>query len=466
MAAEGGENLLEGVPGAGISLDGIPGVDVGNVPQATVREIICSLPKFEEFAKEARACLFQDNFMGGKVDIQKPHSQNFATTHALFLSPPGEPSDYTFGANFFDAKLLMMGTVKNGKDMSGTVRYEFSKRLSAMARIQMENGDDKERIDLAPYLWGTNKSLGCAAMDFMRLDIDYKGSSHVSNLNMQRVHHCAIPNEMGALQPLLTWDDDSQTLNDRSIKAYNCQYQHTQHITEALTMGASVSGSYQFAGTVAEHDRARAVPGWAASAGFRYDPKDYVLTCSASRNGKRENPSPPSTKADDDEIDGEWSGDAKEWTGMQRLWYESSISFKTEYAHKVVDKEMLGGNSIWFAAEYEVDPDLSSMACVTKMDQCTTAELQEKLKKAKEAGLNSATLWSPNSSASLGYMIQLANQGVRQSTIKGKVTTDGAVSGTVEEQINPLVSLVMSAALDHAKEEYRFGFGIQVGGAM
>merc|ERR1711871_839641 len=119
---------------------------------------------------------------------------------------------------------------------------------------------------------------------------------------------------------------------------------------------------------------------------------------------------------------------------------------------------------MWFAAEYDVDPDLSNMACVSKMEDCATAELQDKLKKAAPG--SKVTLWSPSSTASLGYMIQLANQGVRQSTIKGKVTTDGAVSGTIEEQINPLVSLVMSAALDHAKEEYRFGFGIQVGGAM
>jgi len=63
-------------------------------------------------------------------------------------------------------------------------------------------------------------------------------------------------------------------------------------------------------------------------------------------------------------------------------------------------------------------------------------------------------------------MINLASAGIRQSCIKGKLTTEGQVTGTVEEHINPLVSMVMSASLDHAKEEYRFGFGLTVGGAM
>jgi len=101
---------------------------------------------------------------------------------------------------------------------------------------------------------------------------------------------------------------------------------------------------------------------------------------------------------------------------------------------------MQGGNSIWFACEYELDADLS--------------------------GWKTGEAWAPQSSASVGYMINLASAGMRQSVIKGKLTTEGQVSGTVEEQINPLVTLVMSASLDHCSEEYRFGFGMQVGGAM
>ena len=45
---------LEGVPGADVSLDGIPGVDVEAPSTATAKAVISSLPKFEEFSKEAR----------------------------------------------------------------------------------------------------------------------------------------------------------------------------------------------------------------------------------------------------------------------------------------------------------------------------------------------------------------------------------------------------------------------------
>jgi hypothetical protein len=156
---------LDGIPG--LSMDGIPGVDALMSPMASIKEIISNLPKLDEFGKEAGTTLFQENFMGGKLDIQKGHSQNFATTHNLQLKGPGDdPSSYTFGCNFFDSKLLMMAQVTDGKDVNGTVRYEFSKRLSAMFRSQFENGGEAERINLAPYVFGSKGSLGTGAMDF------------------------------------------------------------------------------------------------------------------------------------------------------------------------------------------------------------------------------------------------------------------------------------------------------------
>merc|ERR1711971_1225630 len=208
---------MEGVPGAENVSSGM------FAPVATAKEIICSLPKFEEISGECRACLFQDNFIGGKVDLQKPHSNNFATTHSLMLAPPGEPSEYTFGANFFDSKLLMMGSIKNSCDMNCNVRYEFTRRISCWLRSQMENVYDKKLINLKPCIPCTK--FGGPGMDFMRVDVDYKGVNHVANLNLQRVHHGVAPNQHGALSELV--DDDK----DESVKIYQCQYQHLQGIT-------------------------------------------------------------------------------------------------------------------------------------------------------------------------------------------------------------------------------------------
>jgi len=439
MAANDESVSLDGIPGVG--LEGIPGVGGEALPMASKKQIICGLPKVEELAREARACLFQDNFMGGKVDIQKTHSQNFATTHALVLSPPGEPSDYSFGCNFFDSQLLLMGQVKNNKDFNGTVRYEFTKRLSAMFRSQFENGDPTERLNLPPFVLGTKQTLGTGAMDFMRLDLDYKGEYSIYNFNVQRVHHCAIPDQRGALSPLMDlkeMENGSLQLDDRSIKNYQCMMSRTTQLTESLCGGFSLTGQYQFQGPVSQHDTERAMPDYGATLGFRYDPKDWVLTGSLTRSGKRmEDPSQM--------VPVNWAAPIKQLIPniAEKVWMESAFSLGLEYAHKVVDKELQGGNSIWIAAEYNVDPDPQNFSW------------------NNEPGMT----WKPTSNASLGYMINLANMGQRQSVIKGKIDTEGTVTGTVEEQLNHAASIVISAALDHVKEEYRFGFGMQVGSA-
>ena len=40
---------------------------------------------------------------------------------------------------------------------------------------------------------------------------------------------------------------------------------------------------------------------------------------------------------------------------------------------------------------------------------------------------------------------------------------DGKVAGYLEERINVGVNFVLSAELDHAKKDYKFGFGMLVG---
>jgi len=63
--------------------------------------------------------------------------------------------------------------------------------------------------------------------------------------------------------------------------------------------------------------------------------------------------------------------------------------------------------------------------------------------------------------ASVGYQIDL-----QQSSLKGFMDSTGKVSTTVEERLNPAISLLVSAELNHAQEDYKFGFGMNVGGGM
>merc|ERR1712227_342026 len=96
----------------------------------------------------------------------------------------------------------MVGQIKNSKDTNGTMRYEFSKRLAAMFRMQIENAQPEERFNCGPFVFGTkgwygedSDGLGGGGMDFFRMDLDYKGEKFVSNFNMQRVRHVLIPDQ-------------------------------------------------------------------------------------------------------------------------------------------------------------------------------------------------------------------------------------------------------------------------------
>lgn len=62
------------------------------------------------------------------------------------------------------------------------------------------------------------------------------------------------------------------------------------------------------------------------------------------------------------------------------------------------------------------------------------------------------------SHVSVGYRFDL-----RSATVTGVVDSSGRVSATVEEKINPGLALILSGELDHRREDYKFGFGVNIG---
>lgn len=64
-----------------------------------------------------------------------------------------------------------------------------------------------------------------------------------------------------------------------------------------------------------------------------------------------------------------------------------------------------------------------------------------------------------DSHISAGYRFDL-----RTSSITGLIDSSGRVAATVEEKINPGLSLILSGELDHQREDYKFGFGVNIGG--
>lgn len=64
-----------------------------------------------------------------------------------------------------------------------------------------------------------------------------------------------------------------------------------------------------------------------------------------------------------------------------------------------------------------------------------------------------------DSHVTFGYRFDLST-----SSVVGNIDSGGRVSATVEERINPMLAFVLSGELDHQREEYRFGFGVNIGG--
>lgn len=66
---------------------------------------------------------------------------------------------------------------------------------------------------------------------------------------------------------------------------------------------------------------------------------------------------------------------------------------------------------------------------------------------------------SRESYVTAGYKFDL-----RSATIIGQVTSTGKVAAYLEEKLNPGVSFLLSGEVDHRQQQYKFGFGLQIGG--
>jgi len=302
--------------------------------------------------------LFQDLIEGGRCEIQKPHTQNFATTHSLMLAPggPQAPSSYDFGATFATNGLFLRGGVGHTGDMNAMGKLDFSSRLAALFRGQV--GSEMQALMVEP---------------------EYKGRNFVASGFLRRQKQ-AMPGGYGAAADLKIWQ-------------YMMGYNQGFGFSPNLSAGASVQGCINlpqgFQSTV--------------EAGFRYQhvvPKVEV----ADKGGN------------DFVVCGSVTSD---------------MALTASYSHKVAETEK---SKIWLATDIRLKP-LSIDAHNRGEDSC--------------------------GAASVGYQIDL-----RQSSLKGMLDSSGRVSTTVEERLNPAVSLLVSAQLDHAAEDYKFGFGMNVGGGM
>eukprot|EP00268_Persea_americana_P033333 TRINITY_DN3300_c0_g1_i2.p1 TRINITY_DN3300_c0_g1~~TRINITY_DN3300_c0_g1_i2.p1 ORF type:complete len:113 (+),score=23.73 TRINITY_DN3300_c0_g1_i2:759-1097(+) len=52
---------------------------------------------------------------------------------------------------------------------------------------------------------------------------------------------------------------------------------------------------------------------------------------------------------------------------------------------------------------------------------------------------------------------------LRQCRLRGKIDSNGCVAAFLEERLNMGVNFILSAEIDHAKKDYKFGLGLILG---
>jgi len=306
--------------------------------------------------------LFQDLFEGGRCEIQKPHTQQFATTHTLFLAPGGPqgPSQYDFGATYASQEMFLRGGVSHDGSVQATGRIQQNSRLATLLRGQVAAG---------------------GAM--LMLEPEYKGSNFVFGGSIRRQAQTMQAGMGGAADSMKIWQ-------------YSMGWNQSFDFCKAFTAGASVQGCINLPNGQTQSS---------LEAGFRYHHEIPKIQ------------------------QAETGGNNFVICGG----VTSELALSASYAHQVAEGEK---SKIWLATNLNLKPSSQDM-------------------KIFQAGQGQVA------SASVGYQIDL-----RQSSLKGFLDSTGKVSTTVEERLNPAVSLLVSAELDHAKEDYKFGFGMNVGGGM
>eukprot|EP00270_Netrium_digitus_P020538 TRINITY_DN8500_c1_g2_i1.p1 TRINITY_DN8500_c1_g2~~TRINITY_DN8500_c1_g2_i1.p1 ORF type:complete len:349 (-),score=86.06 TRINITY_DN8500_c1_g2_i1:117-1163(-) len=137
------------------------------------------------------------------------------------------------------------------------------------------------------------------------------------------------------------------------------------------------------------------------------------------------------------------------------------------YIQSITPQLSLGGEAFWLghqrrsgigiAARHNTDKVIATaQVASTGMVSLTYVQrVSDKVALAADMMYN----WNnKEASTSVGYDYIL-----RQCRLRGRIDSNGGVAAYLEEQLNAGVKLLLSAEVDHAKKDYRFGFGMTVG---
>nr|XP_043610248.1 mitochondrial import receptor subunit TOM40-1-like [Erigeron canadensis] len=137
------------------------------------------------------------------------------------------------------------------------------------------------------------------------------------------------------------------------------------------------------------------------------------------------------------------------------------------YIQSVTPHLSLGGEVFWagqhrksglgYAARYNTDKMVATgqIASTGMVALSYVQKVTEKVSLASDFMYN---YMSKDVTASCGYDYIL-----RQCRLRGRIDSNGCVSGFLEERLSLGLNFIVSAEVDHKKKDYRFGLGLTIG---
>lgn len=154
-----------------------------------------------------------------------------------------------------------------------------------------------------------------------------------------------------------------------------------------------------------------------------------------------------------------------DWNAQLKLGNPSFIG--ANYFQSITPKLSAGGEFFWLQSNLKSGVGLALRHTgdkhVATLQLATTGIMSMGYahKVSDKITLASDFLWqwqSREATATLGFDCML-----RQCRLRGKIDSNGVVSSYLEERFAPGINFVLSAELDHAHGNHRFGFGVVAG---
>jgi mitochondrial import receptor subunit TOM40 len=159
--------------------------------------------------------------------------------------------------------------------------------------------------------------------------------------------------------------------------------------------------------------------------------------------------------------------DAKGLDWQAQLKLGNGAFYGCNYIQSVTPALSLGGEAFWLGAQRKSGVGVAarhateSAVSTAQLASTGLISLTYVQKVSEKVSLASDFMYNWNSreaTASCGYDYVL-----RQCRLRARVDSHGSVAAFLEEHLNIGVNFLLSAEVDHAKKDYKFGFGMTIG---